>query len=157
MTRVNYGIKPIHLPDKLLLAEHREIKRIPKIFEKSLKSGSINRIPKKFTLGKGHVLFFIDKPFYTYSRYIEIYNECINRGFNVENYSNNWYVYKRLKFNGTRIRITQQDLDLITDRLISRIITYKEPILRYYGKPYSKLEFINLLSDKYGKDITKIL
>lgn len=145
MTRVNYGINPKILPDKLLLAEHREIKRIPKVFEKSLVSGSIDKIPEKFTLGKGHVLYFINKPSYTYSRYIELYQECISRGFLVENYSNNWYIYKLHRIVDSSTRPNKRDLEIIIDRLITRTIGFKEPVLRLNGKPYSKWEFINNL------------
>lgn len=144
MTRVNFGINPKYLPDKLLLAEHREIKRIPKVYEKALISGSINKIPDKFTLGKGHVLFFINKPSYTYSRYIDLYNECLYRGFKVENYSNNWYIYKLYKIKDSSIKPNKRDLNIIIERIIDRVIKFKEPILRYNGIPYSKWEFINL-------------
>lgn len=146
MTRINYGIHPSLLPDKLLLAEHREIKRIPKVFEKSIKSGSIKRIPKNFTLGKGHVLFFIDKPSYTYSRYLDLYKECLSRGFNVENYSNNWYIYKLYRINDSSTKPNKKDLGIIIDRLITRVIGFKDPILRFNGMPYSKWEFINSLN-----------
>lgn len=149
MTRINYGILPKHLPDKLLLAEHREIKRIPKVFEKALSSGSINKIPKQFTLGKGHVLYFIDKPYYTYNRYRELYKECISRGFQVEDYSNNWYIYKLHKLEYTSIKPKDKDLKIIIDRIISRVIQFKDPILRFNGKPYSKWEFINDLKRYY--------
>lgn len=151
MTRINYGILPKHLPDKLLLAEHREIKRIPKAYDKAIQSGSIHKIPKKFTLGKGHVLFFIDKPSYTYCRYLDLYRECINRGFKVENYSNNWYIYKLYHIKDASIEPNKYDIQIIIDRLISRVIQYKDPILRFNGVPYSKLEFINLLKSNYGK------
>lgn len=152
MTRINYGILPKHLPDKLLLAEHREIKRIPKVYEKALKSGSINRIPKSFTLGIGHVLYFIDKPSYTYHRYISIYNECLLRGFKVEDYSNNWYIYKLHPIKDTSKRASYKEVQIIINRLIDRAVQFKYPTLRYEGLPYSKWEFINLLKEKYGKE-----
>lgn len=81
MTRINAGIHPSELPDKLLLAEHREITRIPN----AVKSGraKIVDIPIRFTLGKGHVKFFYDKLGYLAKRYDELYLECTDRGFNV--------------------------------------------------------------------------
>lgn len=88
MTRINCGIPPEELTDKHLLAEHREIKRIPNV----VKSGKANfkDIPDKFTLGKGHVKFFYNKLLYLKYRYLQIYEECINRGFNVTNYLGAW-------------------------------------------------------------------
>jgi hypothetical protein len=84
MTRINCGIPPADLTDKHLLAEHREIKRIPN----TIKSGKANLtdIPTTFCLGPGHVKFFYNKLFYLRKRYIEIYTECIKRGFNVTNF-----------------------------------------------------------------------
>lgn len=81
MTRINAGIHPSELCNKHLLAEHREIKRIPNI----IKSGKavLDDIPEDFTLGNGHVRFFYNKLLYLKKRYIEIYNELRRRDFNV--------------------------------------------------------------------------
>lgn len=81
MTRINAGIHPLELCNKHLLAEHREIKRIPNII-KSGKADLVN-IPKEFTLGKGHVKFFYNKLLYLKNRYIEIYSELRHRNFDV--------------------------------------------------------------------------
>lgn len=83
MTRINVGIEPKELPDKLLLAEHREITRIPN----AVKSGraKLDTIPFKFRLGKGHVKFFYNKLKYLYCRYVELYSECKRRKFKVTN------------------------------------------------------------------------
>lgn len=90
MTRINAGIKPQLLTDKHLIAEHREIKRIPNHLAKF---GVIGDIPKEFSLGTGHVKFFLDKGEYTHLRYIAIYEECLNRNFNIQNYSDAWKIY----------------------------------------------------------------
>ena len=86
MTRINVGVKPKELTNKHLLAEHREIKRIPNC----IKNGkfSMKGQPEIFTLGTGHVKFFYDKIGYLRKRYLLLYNECINRGFNVTNFIN---------------------------------------------------------------------
>jgi hypothetical protein len=59
MTRINLGICPRRLPRVALLAEHREITRIPN----AVRSGraSIRNIPSRFTLGTGHVRFFLQQ------------------------------------------------------------------------------------------------
>ena len=84
MTRINVGIKPKNLTQRHLIAEHREIKRIPN----AVKSGRFNmdNQPSIFTLGTGHVKFFYDKLLYLKKRYEEIYQECIERGYNVTYY-----------------------------------------------------------------------
>lgn len=88
MTRINAGIPVETLTDKHLLAEHREIKRIPNLIKKGLLS-NIDQ-PSKFTLGKGHVKFFYDKQLFLYKRYLQIHLECLKRNFNVSDYSNAW-------------------------------------------------------------------
>ena len=84
MTRINVGIDPRELPSKLLLAEHREIKRIPNCIKSD--KCVIKNIPVQFTLGKGHVKFFYDKLGYLKSRYDLIYKDCMARKFKVEYY-----------------------------------------------------------------------
>jgi len=88
MTRINSGIHPRFLTAKHLIAEHREIKRIPNV----VKSGKFNmdNQPLNFTLGTGHVKYFYNRQKYLYRRYKLIYQECINRGYDVQDYSNCW-------------------------------------------------------------------
>lgn len=85
MTRINVGIPPKKLPRQLLIAEHREITRIPN----AVKSGKakIKNIPDKFKLGQGHVKFFYTKLGYLKKRYEELYKECVARNYNVTNKS----------------------------------------------------------------------
>lgn len=88
MTRINTGISAQELPDKLLLAELREIKRIPNV----IKSGRYNMAgqPKEFTLGTGHVKFFYDKLEYLLERYNNLRWEALYRGFNVSDWRDAW-------------------------------------------------------------------
>ena len=68
MTRIN--IIPVEdLTDQHLMAEYREIFMIGPALQKSLQSESwnSNKIPNKFTLGKGHVMFFYDKGKYLFT------------------------------------------------------------------------------------------
>jgi deoxyribonuclease (pyrimidine dimer) len=121
MTRINAGIKPIHLCNKHLLAEHREIKRIPNVLSnKPHLLESIDDIPTEFTLGKGHVRFFYDKLGYLHSRYFAIYEECKRRGFNVEFYGEAFDRYQ-----GTRLyndyQPTLNGIILISARINERL------------------------------------
>jgi deoxyribonuclease (pyrimidine dimer) len=88
MTRINVGICPTELTDKHLLAEHREIKRIPNCIAKG--KYNMEGIPDKFKLGTGHVKFFYNKLLYLKHRYVRLYYECIKRGFNVQYYLAAW-------------------------------------------------------------------
>ena len=88
MTRINVGIPPAELINQHLIAEHREIKRIPNCIAKG--KYNMEGIPVKFKLGKGHVKFFYNKLEYLFTRYVKLYLECKDRGFNVQNYSRAW-------------------------------------------------------------------
>lgn len=81
MTRINVGIDAAELPDKLLLAEHREITRIPNAVKEG--KAKIKDIPNTFRLGAGHVKFFYTRLLYLKNRYNTLYRECIKRGFNI--------------------------------------------------------------------------
>ena len=117
MTRINVGILPAELPDKLLLAEHREIKRIPNC----IKSGRYNLegIPDQFTLGTGHVKFFYNKLNYLRDRYRQLYVECyLNRKFNIQDYCSAFFdLPEELLGDYTP---TERDRQLIIERIESK-------------------------------------
>lgn len=82
MTRVNV------LPAELLLSEHllaelRETTRIPNAILSGKAKIDFKAIPERYTLGKGHCLFFYTKLGYIRARYEQLYKEAKKRGFNV--------------------------------------------------------------------------
>ena len=81
MTRINI-INPSELTDRHLVAEYRELFMVGSSLQRSLKSPNwdVNNIPKKFTLNKGHVMFFYDKGKYLSKRYDDLRLEMKNRG-----------------------------------------------------------------------------
>jgi deoxyribonuclease (pyrimidine dimer) len=133
MTRINIGIPPKKLSDQHLLAEHREIKRLVNWDKKSI----IN----KFTLGKGHVLFFSDKHLYIYNRYCELYDECLKRGFKVTNYKVNW---EGLRYKND-YNPSNDDIKIIKERLSDRIENAKCSLTYYKEK----------VSTQFLKDLLK--
>lgn len=153
MTRINSAIQVACLTDEHLLAEHREIKRMPFYFTKALQTGSLDTVPLSFRLGKGHVNFFLNKQLFLYKRYVQIYTECRARGFNVSNYESNWLSLKS----------QMQELDCWNDyspefhelvflksRIKERITDSKKSIFKYYRKSVTKNEAVNILS--YGHE-----
>lgn len=88
MTRINSGIPPRMLPGLQLLAEHREIKRIPNLVASG--KANLDDIPKQFTLGTGHVKFFYDKLGYLFERYKELHYECLRRDYDVMDFCGAW-------------------------------------------------------------------
>ncbi len=135
MTRIN--VVPVkELTDQHLLAEYREITRLPKNLYTSLnrksKPFSEDEIPSQYVLGTGHVKHFMDKFQWLENRFLELLVECKTRGFTTnftdstifrnvpQKYYKDWTVTEISKeLNRKRIR------DRIND---------KPEFYRYYGK-----------------------
>ena len=122
MTRINVGIPPAELVNKHLLAEHREIKRIPNCVAKG--KYNMDRIPERFKLGKGHVKFFYNKLLYLKNRYIKLYVECVKRGFNVQYYIGAWNNIPKELMNDYRVKAN--DIRIIRERINHKLNTNKE-------------------------------
>ena len=117
MTRINIGIPPKQLTDKHLMAEHRELKRIPNVVSRG--RYNLKTSPKEFTLGKGHVSFFYTRLGYLRKRYLELYNECRARGFNVQSYISSWDgVPEELMGDYTP---TERDIQIVSERIADRL------------------------------------
>jgi hypothetical protein len=148
MTRINSAIKPSLLTDEHLLAEHREIKRLVfNYLTRKTKHSDLGKIPDKFVLGTGHVSFFLNKGKFTHIRYIQLHNECVKRGFSVENYSDNWNSIDNRHFNDYEPSI--EEYHLLKERITERLMGTKKKNWRYYGKPITKEDSVNLLNGYY--------
>ena len=144
MTRINSNIPIKKLTDEHLLAEHREIKRLPACLRKAIQCNSINNIPNKFNLGTGHVKFFLNKQKFIYNRYKKIREELINRGFNIEDYSNNWEEFIDTKYFND-YEPTDEEYELLKQRIIERIKSSSKKSWHYYKKTITINEAIELL------------
>lgn len=82
MTRINL-VDPSELCDQHLLAEHRELTRIPNAVARG--RFSLVGQPADYKLGEGHVRFFFDKLAFLQRRYVALHEECLARGFRVQN------------------------------------------------------------------------
>ena len=141
MTRINAYINPVKLLDTHLIAEIKEINQL---------CGSIamikNRdIPKNFTLGTGHVKFFLDKGLYLSKRFNHLKSEARRRNFNVLSQFNysvwNDNTYKDFIPNDIEIIRIQK---VLANRISERILNQKqEP--RYYSNYITKEHAINIL------------
>lgn len=83
MTRINL-VPPIELYDQHLIAEYREIRMLVALLRRAfhgVRGVSSDRIPKRFTLNRGHVLFFANKGRYIAKRYRQVWREMRRRGF----------------------------------------------------------------------------
>lgn len=144
MTRINSAIPVKFLTDEHLLSEHREIKRLPRVLFNH--RDKVIHIPQKFCLGKGHVLFFMNKFLFTYNRYKLIHKECLNRGFDVKDYSGNWQLIPP-QYCLPYIT-TEEEEKLLIDRISDRIINSSKQYFHYYKNRISKKTALLLLTGK---------
>lgn len=116
MTRVNVGIDPRELPRSTLLAEHREMKRIPNM----LRSGRLSRKRvDQFCLGSGHMQFFTTRLRYLYRRYVAVYYECKMRGYKVQSFRSSFAEFIQAE-NQEDCMPTSADRKLLLARLQER-------------------------------------
>lgn len=148
MTRINSAIHVKCLTDEHLLAEHREIKRLPFCLRKAVASGSVKNIPDRFTLGKGHVLFFLNKMEFARRRYRDIYVECHLRHFHVEDYEENFVYNIPDEFSGEYMP-TGDERRLLVDRISERIMQSRKKMWHYHGEAITKEQAVELLNCDY--------
>ena len=127
MTRINASIKPAELSDSMLFAEYREIKRIPNKL-KANKYSEKSPIPESFRLNSGHELFFKDKILYLEKRSRILYEECVRRGINVQDYS---LCYKGIpdRYYNDWVE-TSESRELLKERINLRL-TNSKAIIRF--------------------------
>jgi len=133
MTRISSSIKPIELCDKMLIAEHREIIRIPNTIKSGKAKVDLSTIPLDFKLGSGHVIFFYNKLKYLHNRYLQLYKECIDRGFNIQDYSNCFLDLPTNLYKDWEE--TEETRRVVKERINKRLSTMK--IIKYYSKNVS--------------------
>ena len=138
MTRINVGIEPGCLLDELLLAELREIKRLP-WFKRNCKN---QNSPTNFTLGKGHIKFFLPRLRYAKLRYERLKEEAEIRGFRVTDFSTN--------FSGIDLgewwEPVENDREIIIERITERVKASRKRYWHYYGKRVTAEEVIKRIS-----------
>ena len=145
MTRVNSAIPVRNLTDEHLLAEHREIKRLPHNLKQVINSGSLKRMPKEFKLGSGHVLFFLNKMTFIKDRYVALHQEAKRRGFAVQDFSSNWTDIEPQYWNGHEP--TNKEKDALIARITERITTSRKTGWHYCGEKVNKEEAIAMLKE----------
>ena len=136
MTRINSNLEPVKLKDQHLAAEYRELPMVIASLKRSLKTKTkrevLNSIPKKFTLNKGHVLFFYDKLAFLEKRYYRLIEELEKRNYNLDK-------DRKLNFEGIPPEFfndwesTYTDDDIVKRRIEEKI-RMKPDWYKYYGK-----------------------
>lgn len=117
MTRINCGIQPAELSREHLIAEHREIKRIPNCVSKG--RFSLKGQPSEFKLGPGHVKFFYTRLGYLKKRYEDLYKECLRRKYDVTYFGDAWNDIPPEYMND--YVPTKKDIEIVKQRIKERI------------------------------------
>lgn len=132
MTRINV-VPPEELYDQHLIAEYREIRLHSANLIRSLKSKNgivVDKLPKAFTLNKGHCSFFYDKGKYLHNRYNLLKAEMVARGFSpqFDFPRSNWpdHLYNDWQ-------PTEADMNIVRDRIKLRV-SEKPNWYRYKGE-----------------------
>ena len=133
MTRINL-IPPTELYDQHLVAEYREIRLLVTGIRRSFASkGGVTpaKIPKEFTLNKGHCNFFLDKGEYIAKRYQALQEEMITRGFFPTHPTIDTSVWPSGYFNDWTP--TEKDMNIVRERIALRV-SQRPNWYRYFGK-----------------------
>lgn len=152
MTRINSSTNPKYLTDQHLLAELRELPRIFTAVSKRINKGqSFNDIPEKFTLGTGHMKFFYNKIQFLLNRHKSLryeYRFRFNKQYNFDDSRFTFNYFNSKLGIGDRVWFnympTNEEHQLLVDRITTRIIESKQ-IPRYYGKPITKEQAVNMI------------
>ena len=140
-------VSPVILTDQHLIAEKRELRMIPPLFEKRRKklgSKMFRDIPGKCVLGQGHMLFWTNKLAYLSIRFDMIVNEMKYRGFNPDP-SITLGVTQEMIDCSVIWTPSRDDEKLLKSRIYERIMA-KPDWYRFRGKPIS----IEWIEDIYG-------
>ena len=138
MTRINV-VPPRALCNEHLLAEAREIKRVPNV----INSGrySLSGMPSTYVLGTGHVKFFYNKLGWLLKRYKALYSECLERGFNVTDFSDAWEGVPNELVGGWDC--TSEAVFINRKRIEERLAEMKK--IHYFNNKISSKEAKNIL------------
>lgn len=148
MTRINANIDPADLCDQHLLAEYREIVRVPNHVLKH--KIDVTKIPDTFRLGTGHVTFFYNKIGFLHYRFKFLKRNLNHRGIknNIEDDSFIRVFEQHLEyFCNTNVDYANST---VVDRIIERIKSMKKVTMK--GVAIDKEIYCQQLITKYGNN-----
>ena len=113
MTRINL-VPVAELSDQHVFAEWREL---PRMASYASKANPTSR-PSKFTLGTGHMVFFLDKASWLESRHRELTTEVLRRGYKLNNLTP--FVMSR-RFGDVLYTPSQEEVEISRQRINQRL------------------------------------
>jgi len=144
MTRINAHIKPKHLLDQHLLAEYREIVRIPNVVKADLTNAykKVKLAPPTFKLSTGHVIYFYDKIKFLHARFLALKQELDCRGIE-NNMSDEMFLNVPSNLYNDLVECDLAN-DLVAHRIIERATGMKS--LKYYKKEITLTEYLTIIN-----------
>lgn len=137
MTRINSNLNPEILFDQHLMAEYRELPMVYGSLTRSLRTQSVDKIlskiPRTFTLNKGHVTFFYDKLLFLEKRYERLKNHLIDRGFKLNENRNRYDINLFPKEFLNDWDSSKHDDEIVLLRIKEKF-SMKPSWYRYYGQ-----------------------
>ncbi len=141
MVRINI-INPKFLADQHLIAEYNEILMLLGYVKKNPEL-NIKKIPDKYKLGPGHILFFKNKLKYLDKRFLLLKQEMNKRGFS-SNMNIDLSLFQKYLINDWEPR--DEDKKIIKERLTYKI-NLKPEYYRYYKEKKPKEFFIEMIKN----------
>lgn len=151
MARINSALKVEFIPDEFLLAEHNELIKLTALLRTHK---GLWKIPKEFTLGRGHLTFFIDKMEFAYERSILVNNELFARGYKLQDrWSKRWLRktwYGIPDYFAKGYTPTSKERNLEIDQLIKDIKNAYRP-LHYFKHKVSKDTALGIVNKRISE------
>lgn len=141
MVRINI-INPKFLADQHLIAEYNETLMLLGYVKKNPEL-NIKKIPEKYKLGPGHILFFKNKLKYLDKRFLILKQEMNKRGFS-SNMNIDLSLFQKNLINDWEPR--DEDKKIIKERLTYKI-NLKPDYYRYYKEKKPKEFFIEMIKN----------
>jgi len=131
MTRIN--VIPVEeLTDQHLMAEYREL---PMVMTSARRSKVDTFKPSdKYTLNRGHVMFFYNKKNYLMNRWLSLIDELVKRGYNIDPSQRRVYWKELDKFPQIDWQPDEYARKVNLERIKERIAKQPE-WYRYHKKP----------------------
>jgi deoxyribonuclease (pyrimidine dimer) len=122
VTRIN--VVPVQeLTRQHLVAEYREIMRLPKNLNQSLnrksKPFSMDEIPSQYKLGKGHIKFFFNKFKFLENRFLDLLAEMDRRGYSANFRDSSMFKVSAEYYND--YKPTEEAMEINRQRIAERI------------------------------------
>ena len=147
MTRINADIPVKRLSDQHLITEYYELPRVCTLYWKRKEKGhKFDDIPENFTLGSGHVKYFLNKGMFLYIRYTALIEELLMRGYRVNPIQGSVFEFDEEHFKPCEF--TGHENDLVANRIVEKVLHInKRQTWSYYGTKLTPQQCVDIIAN----------